>query len=84
MAAKAAAEKAGKPINLDHDESHHEIVEHPNAEDVSKEPLSSTPKGENKDSKSKKNSCATIMRRLDQLVIKPLLIYKYEHGTHKK
>jgi len=24
------------------------------------------------------------MRRLDLLFIKPLLIYKYEHGTHKK
>lgn len=24
------------------------------------------------------------MRRLDLMIIKPLLIYKYEHGTHKK
>ncbi len=24
------------------------------------------------------------MRRLDVMIIKPLLIYKYEHGTHKK
>lgn len=24
------------------------------------------------------------MRRLDLMIIKPLLIYKYEQGTHKK
>jgi hypothetical protein len=34
--------------------------------------------------KKKQNGCATILRRLDIMIIKPLLIYKYEHDTHKK
>lgn len=79
----AAAEKAaqeGKP-HLGHDESHHEIVEHPNLEDVNAATPVSKPSATGE---KKKQGCATILRRLDIMIIKPLLIYKYEHDTHKK
>ncbi|CDW83475.1 sodium hydrogen exchanger [Stylonychia lemnae] len=79
MAEAAKAAKEGKP-HLAHDESHHEIVEHPNVEDVNGE--GATPAAG--DQPKKKQGCAQIMRRLDLMIIKPLLIYNYEKGTHKK
>lgn len=43
MAAKEAAEKNAKAAHHgDHDESHHEIVEHPNFEDINAEPAVQT------------------------------------------
>lgn len=86
MAAKAKAEAEGKH-NAGHklDESHHEIVEHPNVEDVNGENQRFLPGGTpHTPAKKEKNGCSQIMRRLDLIVIKPLLIYKYEQGTHKK
>ena len=56
--------------------SHHEVIEHPNEEDEK----GNTPIGE----APKKLGCGSIMKRLDLLIIKPLLIYNYEKGTHKK
>ena len=56
--------------------SHHEVIEHPNQEDEN----GNTPIG----APSKKQGCGTLMKRLDLLIIKPLLIYNYEKGSHKK
>lgn len=80
MAEKKRLEEEGK--HVDPDGSHHEIVEHPNMDDVNAAPITMNNQGPEK--KKKKNGCGTIMRRLDVMIIKPLLIYKYEHGTHKK
>jgi len=77
MAEKKRLEAEGK--HEDPDGSHHEIVEHPNMDDVNATPVNAPT-----EKKEKKQGCATIMRRLDVMIIKPLLIYKYEHGTHKK
>ena len=52
-------------------------------DDVNATPMQRTNPDERKKKKSG-HGCATIMRRLDIMVIKPLLIYKYEQGTHKK
>lgn len=81
MAAAKAKEDAVHHVDLN--ASHHEVVEHPNMNDVNATPLQGVIT-EDKKKKKKGQGCATIMRRLDLMVIKPLLIYKYEHGTHKK
>lgn len=79
MAAKEKAEKEAKGVHHGNpDDSHHEVVEHPNFEDVNGEPQASPQQS------GKRQGCGQIMKRLDLMIIKPLLIYNYEKGSHKK
>jgi hypothetical protein len=98
--AAAALKKAGMPHkakNLlegeDHDESHHEVVEHPNFDDINAE-VSPTPFGDQTPgiggptpdvaTKKKKRSIGQFMKSFDAEKLKPFLIYKYDRVAHKK
>ncbi|CDW71290.1 sodium hydrogen exchanger [Stylonychia lemnae] len=60
-----------------HENSHHEIVEHPNLQE-SKVPY------ETQNQKSGQLSFTDKIRRFDQEKMKPFLIYKYAHLEHKR
>lgn len=63
----------------DPNRSHHEVIEHPNLEDENAPVL-----GNQASTADKKEGCGKILKRLDLLIIKPLLIYNYEKDSHKK
>lgn len=67
--------------------SHHDQVLHPNLSDEKvdvKNVDQILAGGYSPDVPQKKIGCLTILKRMDVHVIKPLLIYKYESGVHKK
>lgn len=60
-------------------------MEHPNFEVDSKENNSLSHKGLiTGDKKSSKGHCIKTMKRLDYMIIKPLLIYRYNKDQHKR
>lgn len=70
---------------LDHDQSHHEEVIHPNMREEAEVVEEPTPIAYGPDGKPiRKVNCFKIMKRADTEIIKPLLIYNYESQSHKK
>lgn len=93
--AAAALKKAGhiekaKAImeGEDADQSHHEIIEHPNFDDIALEPNTPvnkpaegvTPGGKHG---RRKNKCVEYIRTFDSQKLKPFLIYKYDREQHR-
>lgn len=69
----------------DHNDSHHEVVEHPNLGEEAEVPDEVTPVNLGPDGKPiRKVNCSELMKNMDKTVIKPFLIYNYESMTHKR
>ena len=69
----------------DHNESHHEVFEHPNLGEEAEVPEDVTPVNLGPDGKPiKKVNCFKLMKNMDLKVIKPFLIYNYESASLKK
>lgn len=64
------------------DESEHHIFQHPNLdpeEEIRKSQIANP-----NAVRTKKQKVLSYMKRLDQMILKPLLIYKYEKDVHKR
>lgn len=72
----------------DADQSHHEIVEHPNFEDIAEKEMTPSPiagdqQQQQQTQKKRKNRCIEYVRRFDADKLRPFLIYKYDREQHK-
>eukprot|EP00347_Sterkiella_histriomuscorum_P013016 403366336 len=93
----------GKDVDDHHDEainadknskgksemSHHEIVEHPNIEDIKKEKEAMIKKfgqmdNENEQPEKKESKFSQFIKDFDSNKLKPFLIYKYDKFEHKR